>query len=115
MTFGVLLPVIHQACVTWDGQAECLRAGERRLQDARGAADSLGPRVSGAAQAYLATWCAEVSGLADQAQARSDGLARFAVGVVWADQAAADAVRSVLPWDDRLTVLELPGGGAAGS
>ena len=114
MAFGILLPVVRQTCALWDDQAEQLRAGGRRLEDARGAVDALGPRASAVARSYLATWCAEVSRLAAQAQERSDGLARFTVGVVGFDDAAADDLRAALPWEGRFAVFVLPVGRIAG-
>lgn len=114
MAFGVLLPVIRQTCALWDDQAEQLRAGGRRLEDARGAVDALGPRASVAARTYLATWCADVSRLAVAAQSRSDGLARFTFSAVGFDDAAAEDLRAVLPWDGRFAAFVLPTGRPAG-
>lgn len=114
MAFGMLRPTIRQACSTWDDQATQLRGGTRRLGDALAAVEALGPRAAAAGRAYLAVWCAEVSRLATETQARSDGLARFAFSVVGFDDAAADDLRAALPWDGRFAVFAIPPSASTG-
>lgn len=99
--FAIMLSVIRRASDTWDDQAEQLRGGHKRLTDVQDAVDGLGDRVAPAARTYLTTWLTEVTNLAAAAQDRSDGLAEFTVSVVDFDQAAADELRSILPWDNR--------------
>ena len=101
MTFAIMLSFIRQVSGTWDDQAEQLRGGHKRLTDAHSAVNDLGDRVGPVAGTYLTTWLTEVTNLASAAQGRSDGLAEFTVSVVDFDEAAADDLRSILPWADR--------------
>jgi hypothetical protein len=108
--FAIMLSVILPTVETWDDQAEQLRGGHKRLTDAQNAADDLGDRVGPVARTYLTTWLTEVTNLAGAAQGRSDGLAEFTVSVVGFDHAAADELRSILPWDHRDAVRPTVGG-----
>lgn len=109
-TYALMLSVMRRVSSTWDDQAEQLRGGHKRLTDAQNAAEDLGDRAGPVARTYLATWLTEVTNLAAAAQGRSDGLAEFTVSVVDFDQAAADELRSILPWDDRDAVRPTVGG-----
>lgn len=100
-TFAIMLSVIRSVRDTWDDQSEQLRGGHKRLTDAANAVDDLGDRVGPVARGYLTTWLAEVLAHAEAAQGRADGLAGFTSSVVQLDGAAADDLRSVLPWDQR--------------
>ena len=100
-TFAIMLSVVERTADTWDDQAEQLRGGHKRLTDAKNAVGDLGDRAGPVAGAYLDTWLEQLTTLAEAAQSRSDGLETFTTSIQYFDEAGADELRALLPWDNK--------------
>lgn len=99
MSIQVWFRALSTAAQGWDAQADDLHGARNSLLGVD--TSSLGERVAPAAQAFLATWVAEL----ESASTDADGYAASLIQVKgqWfaVDEASVRAAQELLPWTDR--------------
>lgn len=99
VTLRVPPQVLRQAKARWDDAADELDGSWRRLE--RSSTEGFSAQVASAVEAFREPWVDEIKTCARTAQGHSDDILLFGSTLVVTDVAAAERVRSALPWDQR--------------
>lgn len=92
---------LRTAAGGWRDQQGAIRDARTELTSAEGSVGALGPRVSGAAAAFLQTWVADLDSQKTSAERHADSLEGAAASYDATDAAAAAELASLLSWDQR--------------
>lgn len=99
MTLLAWTAALRRATQQWDDQCEQLDGARTTLGQAEPAL--LGGRVSGAAEAFVTTWSAEIRRLHADAGAHASALRATARDLDLSDGQAVEDMRQLMAWNDR--------------
>ncbi|MCY7395736.1 MAG: hypothetical protein LH468_06175 [Nocardioides sp.] len=97
MTFGLVPAAVREAGEVWSSQIDELRGARASLDEIDPGALG-GPRVSGAAAAFVQHWSGAVEAMASTAQDHAAALEQFSLQVLFVDDQAADSVAGLVAW-----------------
>lgn len=97
--FGVWSIALQQAASGWDDQAEGLTAARSSLSHAN--TSLLGKNVGKVAEGFIEKWRRQIMDQVAEAEGHADKLRSSSSLYTGADESSADALRKLLPWDQR--------------
>lgn len=99
--------ILREASVVWDGAADSLDGGWRRLHGTSGS--PMDPGVASAFETFRERWVDEVKRVATRSQTHSESLSDAVAAYETIDAKAYARMRAILPFDYRDSTLDPEG------